>query len=311
MKAYLSNLSIGPDAVIVSSLSLLTVKNGIRLQKRFNARLGVEIRDIWPAALTMSNKTSAFHPLTLLLGWYEKMGLKAADFVIGTMPNLSKRLTQMGIQNKKVIHIPHLENARIEYQDLNPYQSFFEDLKLKKQTIITYSGSINSSSGLQYFLDAACQIENPFKFQFVLLGAGPLLDTFKSKYSDIVNVHFLDKVKQEQVLSILSDSDILFDGYSKSELYQYGNSRNKYVEYCMAKKPIIMAYEGYPMFVETQHCGIVCEPESAKSIIAAVKKMDAKSTLEQEKMGENAYHYFESNLRIKSNVDQLEALLNV
>src|SRR6185312_14945929 len=39
--------SFAPDVIVVSSLSLLTILNGIRLKKKFNCKLIFEIRDIW------------------------------------------------------------------------------------------------------------------------------------------------------------------------------------------------------------------------------------------------------------------------
>jgi hypothetical protein len=40
-----------PDIIIVSSLSLLTILNGIRLRRLYSAKLIFEIRDIWPLTL--------------------------------------------------------------------------------------------------------------------------------------------------------------------------------------------------------------------------------------------------------------------
>src|SRR5690606_15081156 len=40
-----------PDTIIVSSLSLLTIINGLILKKRYRCRLIFEIRDIWPLTI--------------------------------------------------------------------------------------------------------------------------------------------------------------------------------------------------------------------------------------------------------------------
>ena len=40
-----------PDAIIVSSLSILTILNGLWIRRRYRTRLIFEIRDIWPLTL--------------------------------------------------------------------------------------------------------------------------------------------------------------------------------------------------------------------------------------------------------------------
>ncbi|MFN5825056.1 MAG: hypothetical protein ACK44T_13660, partial [Sphingomonadales bacterium] len=40
-----------PSAIIVSSLSLLTIFNGLLLRRRFGCRLIFEVRDIWPLTI--------------------------------------------------------------------------------------------------------------------------------------------------------------------------------------------------------------------------------------------------------------------
>ncbi|EMK6962294.1 hypothetical protein V9J82_003620, partial [Vibrio cholerae] len=37
-----------PDVIVVSSLSILTVLNGLRLKRKYKCRLIFEVRDIWP-----------------------------------------------------------------------------------------------------------------------------------------------------------------------------------------------------------------------------------------------------------------------
>ena len=64
------------------------------------------------------------------------------------------------------------------------------------------------------------------------------------------NIFFLDKVSQNEVVEILEQCDFLCDGYLKSELYTFGSSRNKYVEYCLAGRPMLNSYEGFPLFVQ-------------------------------------------------------------
>ncbi len=66
-----------PDVIVVSSLSLLTVLNGLRLRRRYKCRLVFEVRDIWPLTIVEEGGFSAHNPLVLGLGWIEKLGYRA------------------------------------------------------------------------------------------------------------------------------------------------------------------------------------------------------------------------------------------
>ena len=87
-----------PDVIIVSSLSLLTIINGIIMKYRFGSKLVFEIRDIWPLLLTELKAFSKFNPLILGLGLIEKIGYRFSDMIIGTMPNLKFHLDKINVK---------------------------------------------------------------------------------------------------------------------------------------------------------------------------------------------------------------------
>jgi hypothetical protein len=58
-----------PDTIIVSSLSLLTVINGLILKRKFKkAKFIFEVRDIWPLTLIEEGGYSKYHPAVLFFG---------------------------------------------------------------------------------------------------------------------------------------------------------------------------------------------------------------------------------------------------
>src|SRR5690606_15382674 len=84
-----------PNAVIVSSLSLLTIFNGVLLRRRYKCRLIFEIRDIWPLTITEVGGFSRWNPLVFGLGLIEKWGYRSADAIVGTMPNLGEHVADV------------------------------------------------------------------------------------------------------------------------------------------------------------------------------------------------------------------------
>ena len=82
-----------PDAVIVSSLSLLTIFNGLLLRRRYGCRLIFEVRDIWPLTLIEEGGFSPRNPLVVALGMVERLAYRRSDAIVGTMPNLKRHVT--------------------------------------------------------------------------------------------------------------------------------------------------------------------------------------------------------------------------
>ena len=90
-----------PDIIYVSSLSLISILNGIYLKKKFKAKLVFEMRDFWPYFLYTTGKFSRWNPFIILLGMIEKLGIYHSDLIISLIPNIKKYLIYRGFSNKK------------------------------------------------------------------------------------------------------------------------------------------------------------------------------------------------------------------
>ena len=291
------------DMVIVSSLSLLSICNGVYLKKKFGCKLLFEIRDIWPLVLKRISNISRYNPFYLFLQWLEKFGYKNDNLIIGSMPNLASHVKNVISEPKKIIWVPHLINKRINYVSEHRYSTFFKQIKLQFKEIVCYAGSINKSSGLEYIIQAFND-DDLKDYALILLGDGPQKEILRKRLR-FSNVFFLDKVPQKEVVAILKECDILYDGYLKSKLYKFGTSRNKYVEYCLAAKPILVSYQGYQIFVEQNQCGNVIEPESSKAIVQGVLNISSLDFQSRNKLGENAFKFAQNNLSVSNKVDEI------
>ena len=291
------------DMLIVSSLSLLSIYNGVYLKKKFGCKLLLEIRDIWPLVLNRISNFSQFNPFYLLLQWLEKFGYKNADLIIGTMPNLASHVRNVIGKSKEVIWVPHLINNKINYVTKHRHTDFFNRIKLQFKEIVCYAGSINRSSGLEYIIDAFND-KDLKDYALVLLGDGPQKKILRER-TNSDNIFFFDKVPQNEVVGLLKECDILYDSYLRSKLYKFGTSRNKYVEYCLAAKPILISYQGFPLFVEQYQCGNVIEPESSKAIIQGILKMTSLNLKFRNKLGDNALKFAQDNLNVTKKVDEI------
>ncbi|MCC6289105.1 MAG: glycosyltransferase WbuB, partial [Chitinophagaceae bacterium] len=96
-----------PDAVIVSSLSILTFLSGIILKRKYKCSLIVEVRDIWPLTIIESKKWKSTNLFIKFLSFVEKAGYRNADAIVGSMPNLREHVKNVLPESAdKVFYVP-------------------------------------------------------------------------------------------------------------------------------------------------------------------------------------------------------------
>ena len=140
-----------PDVIIVSSLSLLTIINGLIMKYRFNSKLIFEIRDIWPLSLIEYKGYSNFNIFILILSILEKVGYLFSDRIVGTMPKLEKHVEKTVGKNKKVSFIPIGFNSNDSTINKTIINSRIKEILDSDKIVITYVGSIGISNNLETF----------------------------------------------------------------------------------------------------------------------------------------------------------------
>lgn len=265
-----------PNAIIVSSLSLLTILNGIYLKKKYKCKLIFEIRDIWPLTLTEEGGFSLKNPLVRILGWIEKLGYKKSDLIIGTMPNLGEHVKKVLGYNKQTECIPMGITSIGEYD--SQHINEIPNINIPKDKfIILYAGTIGITNALEVFFETIQSLQNNKNIHFVILGDGPLKTDFETKYQHCNNLTFIPKVDKTQVQSILQQADLLYLSVFPSKVWDYGQSLNKVVDYMLSGKPILASYSGYPSMINEAECGFFIpagNKEALESKVLEIIQMD-------------------------------------
>lgn len=244
-----------PDVVVVSSLSLLTVLNGLFWRMRYECRLIFEVRDIWPLTLTEEGGFNTTNPLIKFLGFVEYLGYRYADAIVGTMPNLSEHVTQVLGYSKKTYCIP----MGIDDSNSIPSKPLPADFEAAYFTpgkfIIAYVGSIGISNALETFFNCANIMKEVSDIHFLVVGDGDLRESFQQKYAHLFNLTYAPRVPKEMVQSVLARCDLLYFSVHASKVWKYGQSLNKVIDYMMAGKPIVASYIGHPSMINEAACG--------------------------------------------------------
>lgn len=244
-----------PDAIIVSSLSLLTILNGFLMRRRYGARLVLEIRDIWPLTITEEGGFSPRNPLVRGLGWIERWGYRSADAVVGTMPNLGEHVADVLGKCKPTHCIPMgVDEATLAVGEELPLE-YAEKYIPTGKFIVAHAGTIGITNALDTLLDCAEQMKDSPTVHFLVVGEGDLRAHYQQKYAHLPNLTFAPRVPKSMVQAVLAHCDLLYFSVHVSKVWRFGQSLNKVIDYMLAGKPVVASYTGFPSMINEADCG--------------------------------------------------------
>lgn len=274
-----------PDVILVSSLSLLTILNGLRLRKRYGSKLVFEVRDIWPLTLVEEGGFSRWHPLSLFLAWLERIAYRTSNLVVGTMPNLSPHASRIAGRPIEAACVPfgfepdvvatHAERAVPTIERDSP-----------EQLIIGYAGSMGVTNALHTIVNVANELRDDRRFKFVLLGDGDLRAAFQRRTEGCRNVVWVGRVPRMDVTAYLQQCDLLYFAVHDSKVWDSGMSLNKLTDYLLAAKPVIASYSGFPSILNEAGCGEFLPSNDEDALRSALVRYQTMPAGQRAAMGE-------------------------
>jgi len=243
-----------PDVVIVSSLSLLTVINAYVFSRRYNAKLIFEVRDIWPLSAMVLGGYSKYNPFILMLSIIERFGYRKSNAIVGTMPNLREHVGNIIGTEDKVYCIPQGLSLDFYKRSKPLDQEYLAKYIPQGKFIVMYTGTLNANNPLQDLITAAKLLKEDKRIHFIIVGEGYEKENLRKLAGNLSNVSFPPFVDKLQVNHLLSFASVCYDSFD-SLLAKYGLSRNKWIDYMFAGKPILCAYSGYQSMINEADSG--------------------------------------------------------
>jgi glycosyltransferase involved in cell wall biosynthesis len=262
-----------PDAIVVSSLSLLTVLNGLILKRKFKCSLIFEVRDIWPLTITEEGGFSRFNPFVIFLSLVEKVGYKYSDAIIGTMPNLQAHVTEVSKSSAPVYCIP-MGFSDQQIEDVQELSSVYVDRYLTSKKIkVVHAGTVGITNALDVFFETAEKLVDNPDIEFILVGDGPLKVEYEKKFDYLKNLVFAPKVSKHQVQSLLAYCDIVYFSVFPSKVWEFGQSLNKVVDYLLSGKPVVASYSGFQSMINEAECGYFVPAGNVDALAAKIVEL--------------------------------------
>lgn len=286
-----------PDVVLVSSLALPTILNGILIKWFSGARLVFEIRDIWPLTLVEIGGFSPKNPIIRLLAWIECVGYHHADLVVGTMPNISEHVVKISGENKPVEHVsmgydPEFLDAASDSLPDNIQQKIPSD-----KFIVGYAGTIGIVNGIDVILETAALLESDSPdIHFVIMGEGVEKEHFQKTYAHLNNITWLPFLPKRYVNAFLLQCRVLAHPIRSKSIYRFGVSPNKWIDYMFSARPIICPFSGYRSIIDEAGCGVFIEPDNPDEFAKTIQEFASKSESELNEIGQRGQRFLRERL---------------
>jgi glycosyltransferase involved in cell wall biosynthesis len=277
-----------PDVIIVSSLSLLTIFNGLIMRRRYGCRLIFEVRDIWPLTIIEQGGFSPYNPFVAALAFVERLAYRHSDAIVGTMPNLKQHVAEvmgtalpvhcipMGFDQNQVDRAEPLPGGYIEAHI--PHGKF----------LVCYAGTIGRSNALDTLFACARAMRDRADVHFLIVGDGDLKSHYQTAFADLPNITLAPAVAKAQVQAVLRHSDLLYFSVHQSRIWRYGQSLNKIVDYMLAGKPIVGSYSGYPSMLDEAGGGVYVPAGDVGALRAEIERFSNMRPEERTAIGEAA-----------------------
>ena len=289
-----------PSAIVVSTLSLFTIFNGLMLRRRYGCRLIFEVRDIWPLTIVEEGGFSPSNPFVMALQWIERLAYRKSDVIIGTMPNIASHVREVAGVTGPIHCIP----MGIDKQQLEAPAPLPDDYAAayipSDKFIVCHAGTIGQTNALEVLFEAARSLQLNKGIHFLLVGEGDLKEKFQDETAELPNVSFAPAVPKQLVLSVLRRCDVTFFSTHPSKVWEFGMSLNKVNDYMLAGRPIIGSYSGYPSMLNESGGGVFVPAGDPVALRNEILRLASLQPEERGRMGQAARAWMIANRQYRN-----------
>ena len=277
-----------PDAIYFSSPSLIPATGALRLARRYGARFGFEVRDIWPLTLSHIGGFSKNHPLIFYMQRIEDQMYSHCDLAVSPLSNAVEHMVGRGLDPAKYLNIP---NGFSEAELGNPMalSSEIKQLIPKADFVLGYTGTIGAANKMSSLISATEILKDEQGIAFCIVGHGNEKAGLQDRAcaAGLNNVHFLPPIDKRQVQSMLNHFDVGCLVWTDSDLYRYGISSNKLCDYMYAGLPILHSYSGWGDPVAAHNMGITVPAEDPNALAQAILDLRDMGADRRRQLGQN------------------------
>ncbi len=257
----------------------------------------LEIRDIWPESI---GAVDAIRNKWILgtLQLLEKWMYYHADRIVTVGDGYRRRLVERGVPVEKISVVMNGWDADLEDNTVEATEAVRKLWKLDGKFVCAYIGTIGMACGLDIYIRAARRIQQSgiSDIALVAIGDGAVRTELQNQAEreNLTCITFTGLRPKSEVMSWLSIADVCFVHLRKTPLFETVIP-SKIFEAAGLKRPILIGVNGDArQLVEESRGGIAFEPENDEQFVDCLLRLK-ESSEELKQMGENGFHYVQSN----------------
>jgi glycosyltransferase involved in cell wall biosynthesis len=272
----------GADVVVGTSPQFFTACAAWAVAALKRVPFVFELRDLWPESIEAVGAMRKGRVIRAL----EKLEMflyRRAALIVAVTHAFRDKLAARGIDRHKIEVITNgVDMSR--FQPRPKDATLVEALGLQGCFVAGYVGTHGMAHHLETILDAAQSLQSRpggERFRFILLGDGARKQALKEDAArrGLCNVIFIDSVPKEEVPRYWSLLDVSIIHLRKTKLFTTVIP-SKLFECMGMGLPVLHGVAGESAtIVESEHAGIVFEPENAAQLVASLERLSSDGAL--------------------------------
>lgn len=270
-----------PDVIVSTSPQFFAAVAAWALCKVRQLPYVFELGDLWPASISAVGAMKPNIGLRLI-EWLELRMYRDARAVIALTQAFKDNLVKRGIPENKIhVVINGVDLWRYGPRDRNA--SLISQLGISEKFVIGYVGTHGMAHALKNVLEAAKQLKNERRIQFLFVGAGAERDMLiaYAKENNLDNVTFLPSQPKEQMPNIWSICDVALVHLKNTPAFSEVIPSKIFESMGMGLPILMAAPEGEAtQIISANNVGVCVPPENPGALANAAKVLasDFKQT---------------------------------
>jgi colanic acid biosynthesis glycosyl transferase WcaI len=241
-------------------------------------RVGLLIWDLYPDHVIAAGYAGGLNPVVAAWAWLNGASLRSAEVIITLGPMMAQRVGaqayRKGGDQTKVEVIPIWADTDAIHPRDKRENEFACQHELTESLTILYSGNVGKSHSLGMLVDVAGRLEDLLDLVLVVIGDGAAYDALKedARRQGRVNLRFLPWQPWDKLALSLSAGDVALvsQAAGTGDLSVPSRVYNVLAAGC-ALVALADATSDLAALVRNENVGIVCPPDDAASLEAAIR----------------------------------------
>jgi glycosyltransferase involved in cell wall biosynthesis len=273
----------------------------------------MHVMDLWPESMFLGGfgVGRSQKLISRLIGTWCDITYKSASAIACTSKGIANVLSDRGVPNEKLFHIPVWTDESIYFE--RPYAKELADfLGVKEKFVVLYAGTLGSAQGLSGLLEVCQRLQDLPHVQVLIAGSGTGERDLRNLASSmkISNIQFLGQWPTEDMGRLISISDVNLVSL-KADLLSTITIPSKLVSILASGRPVIAWADGeLADIVNESGAGLIAKAGDVNELEHAIRQMCSGGESYIRRFGKMGRIYYDQRLSLETGVDSVERVLS-